>query len=165
MQILSYETFNLHELPENHPYKDVLEDSNFTYCAQEHITTLHQGMALIPIEDVIASTPNILYLCPVLDRLVIEYLNYQHHNHDQPDHDPSVLYNWIQKSLKLPQLNFNKNWTLTSLAENNPPLLEYLKTHNIVTVYGRPSRTLLLHHIHSLGINKIEFEFLFTTKE
>lgn len=164
MKILSHETFKLHDLPENHPYKDVLEDSYSIDCDPEQLT-LHHGMALIPIDDAIVEMPNNVYMCPMLDGLVIEHLNCQLDVWMQPDHDPSVLYHWIQKSLNLPNLTIDPTWPLSTLIQNNPPLHEYISTNNLLSVYGRLTRTLLLQHIQSLGITEVEFEFLFITKE
>ena len=169
MQILAYEQFI------NHPANKTHQKYVYIDLYTEYVT-LHTGLALIPISDAISQmvTEGYDFLCPMLDDLVIDHLRC-HHVWAQPDHDPSVLYNWIQKSLNLPKLNFNTNDTLTTLIRENPPLEDYLNAHDLPTplnptmvgsMQTQPSIRLgLLKHIKSLGVHNIEFEFLFITKE
>lgn len=158
MQILSYEQFINHPANKDNPkYKFI--DGYTGYV------TLHTGFALIPISDAIEKMldEGYSFICPLLDDLVIDHLKYNC-IWDKPDHNPAVLYNWIQKSLNLQPLNFTKYDTLSALILKNPPLAEYFEEQNIPTA-AHKFRLELLKHIRSLGIHNIEFEFLFVTKE
>ena len=158
MQILSYEQFINHPANKDNPKYKFIDD-----CTE--YVTLHTGLALIQISDAIdkMETEEYSYLCPLLDDLVIDHLKYNC-IWDQPDHNPAVLYNWIQKSLNLQPLNFTECNTLSALIMKNPPLAEYIEKQNIPTA-AHKFRLALLQHIQSLGITEVEFEFLFITKE
>ena len=158
MQILSYEQFINHPANKDHPKYKFIDD-----CTE--YVTLHTGLALIQISDTIdkMETEEYSFLCPLLDDLVIDHLKYNC-IWDQPDHNPAVLYNWIQKSLNLQPLNFTVYDTLSALIMKNKPLAEYFEEHNIPSG-AHIFRLELLKHIQSIGIHNIEFEFLFIAKE
>lgn len=162
MKILSHQQFTLENLPQEHP----INNNKEIYEKPFHNNIeIHQGLVKIPIEDAIQAMPHRIFMCTMLDQLVINYMGLTEQVLDKPDHDPSTLYNWIQKSLKLPQFNLNKNWTYTALIHNNQHLQEYLKLHKLLSEHPSTLRLKLLQHIHSLGINEVEFEFLFVTTE
>ena len=158
MKILSHQQFTLETLPKEHPLNNFksreLYDDNIE---------IHQGLVKIPIEDAINAMPYRIFMCTMLDQIVINYMGLSNLVLDKPDHDPSTLFTWIQKSLNLPEFKLNKTWTYTDLIHFNHPLQNYLKNNNLLAENPSLLRLKLLQHIHSLGITEVEFEFLFVT--
>ena len=83
MKILSHQQFTPETLPKEHPLNNFKSRELYGNNIE-----IHQGIVKIPIEEAIHAMQYRIFMCTMLDQLVINYMGLSEQVLDKPDHEP-----------------------------------------------------------------------------